>query len=120
MVDERPAVWVGHVAMKASDPARTHDFFVAVGMTSVYRGDDIAITELRGGTHLVIQPGATGPGDAPFDLMVEDLAAFQQNLRERGMDVSDIVEGEIHHAFVITDPDGQRVVVYSSHVVGPA
>jgi catechol 2,3-dioxygenase-like lactoylglutathione lyase family enzyme len=119
MVDERPAVWVGHVAMKASDPARTHDFFVAAGMTSVHRGDDFAITELRGGTHLIIQPGATEPGDAPFDLMVDDLVAFHRDLRERDVDVSDIVAGDIHDAFVITDPDGQRVVVCNSHVVGP-
>ena len=105
--------------MKATDPARTHDFFVGVGMTSVYRGDDIAITELRGGTHLIIQAGETGPGDAPFDLMVDDLAAFRRELCDRRLDVSEIIPGDIHDVFVLTDPDGHRVVVSNSHVVGP-
>ena len=51
MTDERPAVWVGHVGMTVADPARSHDFFVDAGMRTIHRGDDMAILELRGGTH---------------------------------------------------------------------
>jgi hypothetical protein len=49
-VDERPPVWVGHVVMAATDVVRTARFWDAIGLRSVYAGDDMAIFELRGGT----------------------------------------------------------------------
>jgi catechol 2,3-dioxygenase-like lactoylglutathione lyase family enzyme len=105
--------------MAVSDPARAHDYYVALGMRSVLRGDDFAITELRGGTHLVLERGETEPGDAPFDLMVDDLPAAHAQFREARLDASDIIAGEVHDVFVLTDPDGKRIVVFNSHVVGP-
>ena len=40
----------------------------------MHKGSEVAIFELRGGTHLVlIAKSEIVPGDAPFDLMVEDL-----------------------------------------------
>ena len=117
--DDRPAVWVGHISMSVSDPLRAHDFYVKLGMRSVLRADDFAVTELRGGTHLVLAPGETEPGDAPFDLMVEDLAASHARFSDAGLDVSEIIPGEIHDVFVLEDPDRKRIVVYSSHVIGP-
>lgn len=117
--EHRPALWVGHVAMSVSDPSRSHDYYVALGMRSVLRGDDFAITELRGGTHLVLEVGEVAPGDAPFDLMVEDLVATHAQFREAGLDVSDIITGDVHNVFVVTDPDGKRIVVFNSHVIGP-
>jgi catechol 2,3-dioxygenase-like lactoylglutathione lyase family enzyme len=117
--DERPGLWVGHVAMNVTEPARSHDYYVGLGLRSVLRGDDFAITELRGGTHLILEPGEVEPGDAPFDLMVEDLAATHARFRAAELNVSDIIPGEIHDVFVLEDPDGQRIVVYNSHVVGP-
>jgi catechol 2,3-dioxygenase-like lactoylglutathione lyase family enzyme len=117
--DLRPAVWVGHVAMHATDPRRTHDFFVALGMTSVFCGDEISITELRGGTHLIIQAGSSSADDVAFDLMVDDLVAYRDDLMARGIDASEIIGDEIHLHFVVADPDGQRVVINNSHVIGP-
>ena len=73
MTDERPAVWVGHVALSVADPARSHDFFVAAGMRTIHRADDFAILELRGGTHLLLFGGEATATGAPFDLMVDDL-----------------------------------------------
>ena len=116
---ERPPLWVGHVIMNVSDPARAHDFYVGLGMRSVLCGDEFAITELRGGTHLVLQSGDTAPGDAPFDLMVEDLVATHDQFRASGLDVSEIISGDVHDVFVVTDPDGKRIVVLNSHVIGP-
>jgi hypothetical protein len=88
-------------------------------MRSVVRHDDFAVTELRGGTHLVLRLGAAEPGDAPFDLMVDDLQQMHDQYRASGLDVSDIVKGDIHDVFDVEDPDGNRVTVRSSHVVGP-
>jgi catechol 2,3-dioxygenase-like lactoylglutathione lyase family enzyme len=117
--DDRPSLWVGHVTMSVSNPSSAHDYYVGLGMRSVLRGDDFAITELRGGTHLVLEAGEGEPGDAPFDLMVEDLPATHAQFREAGLDVSDIITGDIHDVFVLEDPDGKRIVVFSSHVIGP-
>ncbi len=118
--DDRPELWVGHLALTVSDAAAAHDYYVALGMRTVVKNEGFAIAELRGGTHIVFRTGGVEPGDAPFDLMVEDLPATHQRLSGSGIDVSEIMEGDFHSVFVLTDPDGYRVVVYDSHVVGPA
>jgi catechol 2,3-dioxygenase-like lactoylglutathione lyase family enzyme len=117
--NDRPELWVGHMTLTVSDPGEAHDYYVALGMRTVLKNDDFAISELRGGTHLIFQPGEVESGDAPFDFMVEDLPATHQRLTDQGVDVSEIMPGDIHSVFVITDPDGYRIVVYDSHVVGP-
>ena len=115
----RPPVWIGHARLMASDLARSADFWRSVGMREVERNDRIVVLELRGGTHLVLLPG-TQPAnaDAPFDLMVEDLDATHAAWERLGLDVSPIERGRIHSSFVLRDPDGNRVAVMSSHVVG--
>ena len=105
--------------MTVSDPQRSHDYYVGLGMRSVVPGDKFAITELRGGTHLVLDRGDAEPGDAPFDLMVEDLTAAHAKFQEAGLEVSEIITGDVHNIFVLTDPDGKRIVVFNSHVIGP-
>ena len=87
-------------------------------MRTVFRGDDMAILELRGGTHLLLFRGDAETGPAPFDLMVEDLDATHDSLSGRGLAVSDITRGEIHDAFTLTDPDGHDITVQNSHVEG--
>ena len=87
-------------------------------MRSVEQNPHVVVLELRGGTHLVLVPGTPDTGDAPFDLMVEDLDATHAEWSELGVDVSDISRGRIHNAFTATDPDGYVVTVNSSHVVG--
>jgi catechol 2,3-dioxygenase-like lactoylglutathione lyase family enzyme len=118
MGDERPAVWVGHLAMTAADPARSHDFYAEVGMRTVHRSDDMAILELRGGTHLLLLRGAATPGPAPFDLMVDDLDATRAAWHTIGLPVSEVAHGSIHDQFTLTDPDGHELTVQSSHVEG--
>lgn len=118
MPDERPAVWVGHVAMTATDPARSHDFYLDVGMRTIFRGDDLAILELRGGTHLLLFRGDATPGPAPFDLMVDDVDATHTAWGDRGLPVSEVARGSIHDQFVVTDPDGHELTVQNSHVEG--
>jgi hypothetical protein len=88
-------------------------------MREIERNESIVVLELRGGTHLVLLPGAPSAGaDAPFDLMVEDLEATHAEWKRIGLDVSPIERGRIHSAFVLRDPDGTAVTVNSSHVVG--
>jgi hypothetical protein len=67
----------------------------------------------------VLVPG-TPPEDAdtPFDLMVEDVDATHADWAARGLDPTPIERGRIHAAFTMRDPDGYRVTVNSSHVVG--
>jgi catechol 2,3-dioxygenase-like lactoylglutathione lyase family enzyme len=115
----RPPVWIGHVVVTVGDLARSAEFWHAVGMREIERNEHVAVLELRGGTHLVLIPGTPEPDvDAPFDLMVEDLDATHAAWTDLGLDVSAIERGRIHSAFILRDPDGHRVMVNSSHVVG--
>jgi len=116
--DERPPVWIGHALLTVSDLGRSVQWWTGIGMRHVERNENVAVLELRGGTHLVLVPGTPDTGDAPFDLMVDDLAATHNAWSELGVDVSEISRGRIHSAFTATDPDGYVVTVNSSHVVG--
>jgi catechol-2,3-dioxygenase len=119
-METRPPVWIGHARLTVSDLGRSADFWYTVGMREIERNEDIVVLELRGGTHLVLRPGAPSAGaDAPFDLMVEHLEATHAEWQRLGLDVSPIEPGRIHSAFVLRDPDGTNVTVFSSHVVGP-
>jgi len=118
-MESRPPVWIGHAVLTVGDLGRSADFWRTVGMREVVRDDHVAVLELRGGTHLVLVPGTSEHDrDAPFDLMVEDLEATHAEWAHLGIDVSPIEHGRIHSAFVVRDPDGHRVTVNSSHVVG--
>ena len=87
-------------------------------MRQVERNDQMTILELRGGTHLLLFQSDPAPGDAPFDLMVDDLEATHAAWERLGLDVSPIDRGRIHSAFVLRDPDGNNITINSSHVVG--
>jgi len=87
-------------------------------MRTVHRSDDLAILELRGGTHLLLYRGSGTSGEAPFDLMVDDLDASHAEMTARGVTVSTITRGEIHDMFTLTDPDGHAITVRNSHVEG--
>jgi len=88
-------------------------------MRQIEENAHVAVLELRGGTHLVLVPGTPKGGETPFDLMVEDLDATHQDWSARGIEVGPITRGRIHNAFEATDPDGYRVTINSSHVLGP-
>jgi hypothetical protein len=117
---DRPAVWTGHIHIGATHPGASASFYEQIGMRPVFSNDDIAVLELRGGTHLVVlKSDAVEPGPATWDLMVEDVAATHDEWRAAGLAVSDIEKGNIHDTFTVTDPDGNAIVVHSTHVVGP-
>jgi hypothetical protein len=50
--------------------------------------------------------------------MVEDLDETHGAWTARGLDPSPIERGRIHASFTVRDPNGYRVTVSSSHVVG--
>ena len=120
---ERPALWVGHVALATHDLLRSFAFYRDLGLRQMYEPDasaGIAELEMRGGTHLalVLDPGATIEGRvAPFDLMADDLDALHADMTRRGIDVSPIERGG-HDTFTFRDPDGHVVTVLDSHVSG--
>jgi hypothetical protein len=78
------------------------------------------VLELRGGTHLVLvsKPAVTG-GDAPFDLMVEDLHSTYRRFIDLGLAPTPIetVPGD-HERFQIIEPAGHVITFYSNHVSG--
>jgi catechol 2,3-dioxygenase-like lactoylglutathione lyase family enzyme len=118
-MDGRPAVWIGHAVLSVRDVDRSADFWRDLGMRELVRNSDVAVLELRGGTHLVLAPGDVAEHeDAPFDLMVDDLDATHTAWFERGLDPSPITRGRIHASFTVLDPDGYRVKINSSHVAG--
>jgi catechol 2,3-dioxygenase-like lactoylglutathione lyase family enzyme len=121
-MDERPPVWIGHAVLPVSDLERSVEFWREIGMREVDRNEHVAVMELRGGTHLVLVPGAAvdeSGAEAPFDLMVDDLDTTHEQWVARGLDPSPIERGRIHSAFSVRDPDGYKVTVNSSHVIGP-
>ena len=96
---------------------RSHEFMIALGLRPIGRSDEVAVLELRGGTHLVLLRVDTPlSGAAPFDLMVEDLDATHARLAELGFAPTPIVSGRIHRSFSVRDPSGQDVEFNSSHV----
>jgi catechol 2,3-dioxygenase-like lactoylglutathione lyase family enzyme len=118
-MDGRPPVWIGHTVLTVADVDRSADFWRGIGMREVERNPHVAVLELRGGTHLVLVPGTPGDNaDAPFDLMVDDLDATHAEWKARGLDPSPIEHGRIHASFSVRDPDGYRVTINSSHVIG--
>jgi catechol 2,3-dioxygenase-like lactoylglutathione lyase family enzyme len=119
VVDGRPSVWIGHAVLTVGDVDRSADYWQRLGMREVERNDHVAVLELRGGTHLVLVPGTPADdAEVPFDLMVEDLDKAHAEWKARGLDPSPIERGRIHAAFTMRDPDGYRLTVNSSHVVG--
>jgi catechol 2,3-dioxygenase-like lactoylglutathione lyase family enzyme len=99
---------------------RSATFWSGIGMREVHRSENVVVLELRGGTHLILFPGEPDaePGDAPFDLMVDDLDATHAAWAEQGRQPSAIERGEIHDGFTVRDPDGYVVTVSNSHVEG--
>jgi hypothetical protein len=120
-VDQRPPVAVGHVHLHATDVAAAAGWLESVGLRPIFASADIAVLELRGGTHVVVR-GAEQPlkpgAAAPFDLMVDDIEAARRDYAAKGLGPSDISRGRIHDSFHLAGPDGHNFTVCSSHAGG--
>jgi hypothetical protein len=115
--DERPSVWIGHVSLPTPDVKSMSDFMVQIGMRFIVAGDEFAVLELRGGTHLVLSSSDEPISDTTyFDLMVEDLDESHRRLRDLHYSPSEIEPGKIHSSFTVTAPSGHVIKFNSSHV----
>ena len=118
--DLRPPVWVGHVLLETDRLAETAEFMRKLGMRPIIQRPEVAVLELRGGTHLVlIAKPQVITGNAPFDLMVEDLRETHKRFTEVGLAPTAIkrVSPE-HEGFTIREPAGHVIMFYSNHVSG--
>lgn len=116
-VAERPPLWVGHISLDTDRLDETDAFMETLGMRSIFKSDTVAILELRGGTHIVLNAkSVVEPRGAGFDLMVEELDTTHRRFQELGLKVSEISRGKIHDSFVITEPAGNTIKFNSTHV----
>src|SRR5829696_5647816 len=84
--DLRPTIWIGHVLLETDRLAETAEFMRKLGMRPIVERPEVAVLELRGGTHLVlIAKREVNAGKAPFDLMVEDLSETHKRFIELGL-----------------------------------
>jgi catechol 2,3-dioxygenase-like lactoylglutathione lyase family enzyme len=115
--DLRPPVWIGHVQLSTDRLDESETFMRTIGMRPIVKRQDLAVLELRGGTHLVLRAQAeVVPGPAPFDLMVEDIDATHQYFTQLGLAPSAIEAGRIHRWFQVREPAGHTITVNSTHV----
>jgi catechol 2,3-dioxygenase-like lactoylglutathione lyase family enzyme len=120
MADGRPAVGIGHVTLRVRDIAKAESFYRVLGMRPIMARAEMAILEMRGGTHLLLFHAKGTPKRAPartFDLMVDDIPILRNRLLKAGMEVSDVERDERgnHVFFSVKDPDGGLLTIYSSH-----
>jgi catechol 2,3-dioxygenase-like lactoylglutathione lyase family enzyme len=119
--DLRPPLWIGHVVLETDRLEESARFMHTIGMRAVHRESKLAIFELRGGTHLiVIAKSEIVSGDAPFDLMVEDLRATHQHFTSLGLAPSPIeaMPSIDHEFFRVREPAGHLITFYSNHASG--
>ena len=115
--NERPPVWVGHVFMQTARMVESSEFMQHIGMRLIAGGDDYAVLEMRGGTHLVLTSDPESKTfKADFDLMVDDLDAAHAQFAELGFAPSKIERGQIHDCFEVREPGGAMITFNSSHV----
>jgi hypothetical protein len=119
--DQRPPVAVGHVRLAVVDVGAAASWLATVGLRPIVTMEELAVLELRGGTHVVVrraeQPPEHGAG-APFDLMVDDIDAAYRDYADKGLSPSPIRRGCIHDSFDLAGPDGWNFTVNSSHASG--
>ena len=118
--DLRPPVWIGHVVLETDRLEESAAFMKKIGLRSIVERPQVAVLELRGGTHLVLiaKPAIT-PGDAPFDLMVEDLHATHASFVSQGLDPTPIERlSREHEQFKLREPAGHVISILSNHVSG--
>jgi catechol 2,3-dioxygenase-like lactoylglutathione lyase family enzyme len=130
---------VAHLVFKAADLTRSCEFYSALGIPPFAIEENIAIVELRGGTHLILLEvdQLAGEGIArsltgqfhekfaeQFDLMIEgkgleDLEKYRSELIGRGIAAGEIPDETFfgHHLFCVKDPDGNGITIYTSHAV---
>jgi catechol 2,3-dioxygenase-like lactoylglutathione lyase family enzyme len=137
-MDSLPAAALGHFVMRVKNLGASYQFYADLGLRPIGRFPDVAIIELRGGTHILLFPEndeAPSPPTASrlgqrgafftehLDLLINgktrgDLEAYRATLLKNGIVVGEIAEERLfgHDYFQLADPDGHGITVYTSHV----
>ncbi len=132
-----PAAAFGHFVMKVNDVATSYVFYTKFGLRPIGLFSDVAIIELRGGTHILLfnknddlpfqlSPSHLGQRGAfsseRLDLMIDskskiDLELYRASLVENGLSADEIAQDQFfgHYYFQLVDPDGNGITVYTSH-----
>ena len=137
MNNNLPAAAFGHFVMKVNDIDISYHFYTKLGLRPFGIFPDLAIIELRGGTHILLfskndelasslnsshlgQRGASFNGQ--IDLMIDGksrskLELYRTTLMEKGLSVDAIAQDQFfgHDYFQLADPDGNGITVYTSH-----
>jgi catechol 2,3-dioxygenase-like lactoylglutathione lyase family enzyme len=137
MNNNLPAAAFGHFIMKVNDIDISYQFYTKLGLRPFGIFPDLAIIELRGGTHILLfskndeLPSSLGPShlgqrgvsfSERLDLMIEgksrsDLEQYRTTLMKKGLSVDAIAQDQVfgHDYFQLVDPDGNGITVYTSH-----
>jgi uncharacterized glyoxalase superfamily protein PhnB len=133
-----PAAAFGHFVMKVNSVDTSYQFYTKLGLRPFGMFPDVAVIELRGGTHILLfskndelpsslsssHLGQLGSASFPerLDLMIDgksrsDLELYRATLVEKGLSVDAIAQDQFygHHYFQLVDPDGNGITVYTSH-----
>jgi catechol 2,3-dioxygenase-like lactoylglutathione lyase family enzyme len=132
-----PAAAFGHFVLKVKDIDASYRFYTDMGLRPFGIYPDLAIIELRGGTHILLfsksdelssslSSSHLGQRSAAFnerlDLMIggkskSDLEFYRAALMEKGLSVDEIAQDQFfgHDYFQLVDPDGNGITVYTSH-----
>ena len=119
--DQRPPVGVAHVVLHTDRMTETAQFMRTIGMRPIFDGPDVSVYEMRGGTHLIMmRREQIVPGEAPFDLMVDDLRDTHERFMSLGLSPSPIeARPQIDHdVFTVREPAGHVITFFSSHASG--
>jgi hypothetical protein len=118
---QRPSVCVAHVVLETDRMEESAQFMRTIGMRPVFEGSEMGVYELRGGTHLILmQKSEVVPGNAPFDLMVDNLHETHQLFTSLGLAPSPIEARSAidHEVFFVREPAVHVIIFFSSHVSG--
>ena len=119
--DQRPPVGVAHVVLETNRMEESARFMRTIGMRPMFDGPEVSVFELRGGTHLILMlKDKIVVGDAPFDLMVDDLRATHQRFSSLGLAPTPIEARPAidHEVFTVREPAGHVITFFSSHASG--
>ena len=130
---------VAHLVFKVVDLKRSCQFYSNLGIPPFFTDDEVAIIELRGGTHLILLSvdSMAGEGIAEsltgqfhkrfseqFDLMIEgkgldELKNYRSEITNRGIAAGEVPDETFfgHHLFCTKDPDGNGITIYTSHSI---
>ena len=121
MSDQRPLVGIAHVVLPTDRMEDSTRFLRAIGMRPIFDGPQVSIYEMRGGTHVIVMlKEKVVVGEAPFDLMVDDVHETHRRFVSLGLSPSPIEARPAigHEVFTLREPAGHVITFFSSHASG--